>query len=71
MIYPNIEAERARAGMTKAEMAATIGVTSATVKNWQNGRTEIPVSKIVGLAELFVVSTDYLLGRTSNSQHIA
>lgn len=65
MNYPNIEAERARTGMTKANMAAAIGTSPDTVKNWQNGRTEIPASKIVALADLFKVSTDYLLGRTS------
>lgn len=54
--------------MSKANMAAAIGVSPDTVKNWQNARTEIPVSKIVALADLFNVSTDYLLGRTSNPQ---
>ena len=66
MTFPNIEAERARSGMTKAEMAATIGVTTDTVKNWQNGRTEIPASKIVALADVFGVTTDYLLGRPNS-----
>lgn len=66
MFYPNIEAERARAGMTKANLAATISVSPDTVKNWQNGRTEIPASKLVALADLFHVSTDYLLGRTND-----
>lgn len=64
MIYPNIEAERARAGMTRASMAEAIGVSANTVKNWQNNRTEIPASKIVALANLFDVTTDYLLGRS-------
>lgn len=64
MTFPNIEAERARIGMTKARMATAIGVTSETVKNWQNGRTEIPASKIVALADMFGVTTDYLLGRS-------
>lgn len=67
MTYPNIEAERARAGMTRTSMAKTLGVSPDTVKNWQNGRTEIPVSKIVAMADLFSVSTDYLLGRTTNA----
>ena len=67
MNYPNIEAERARAGLTKAGMASAIGVSTDTLKNWQNDRTEIPASKIVALADLFNVSTDYLLGRCSNS----
>lgn len=66
MMFPNIEAERARTGMTKTRMAQEIGVTPDTIKNWQNGRTEIPASKIVSLANLFGVTTDYLLGRTVN-----
>ena len=64
--YPNIEAERARAGMTRTSMASAIGVSPDTVKNWQNSRTEIPASKIVALADLFKVSTDYILGRTND-----
>lgn len=67
MKYPNIEAERARVGMTKLTMAAEIGVSPDTVKNWQDGKTEIPATKIVALADLFSVTTDYLLGRTNIS----
>ena len=62
MTYPNIEAERARIGMTRTSLAAAIGVSTGTLKNWQNGRTEIPASKIVALATIFGVRTDYLLG---------
>ena len=67
MTYPNIEAERARAGMTKVDLAGAIGVSPGTIKNWQNGRTEIPASKIVALASIFKVSTDYLLGLTTKN----
>lgn len=63
MKYPNIEAERARIGMTKIDVSLYIGVTVDTMKNWQSGKTEIPASKLVALADLFNVSTDYLLGR--------
>ena len=63
MKFPNIEAERARSGMTKSELAKKLGVTADTLKNWQNGRTEVPVSKLVSLADLFGVTTDYLLSR--------
>lgn len=49
MVYPNIEAERARIGMTKAALATAVGVSTSTIKNWQSGRTEIPASKIVEL----------------------
>ena len=67
MRYPNIEAERARNGMTKEKSASLLGISVSTVKNWQNGRTEIPASKIIKMAILFNVSTDYLLGRTTSN----
>jgi DNA-binding XRE family transcriptional regulator len=42
MKYPNIEAERARAGITKETLASKLGVSTGTIKNWQNGKSEIP-----------------------------
>lgn len=67
MRYKNIEAERARNGMTKEKLATSLGVSVSTLKNWQNGKTEIPASKIIVMANLFNVSTDYLLGRTARN----
>ena len=67
MTDPNIEAERARAGMTKEGLATALGVSPSTVKNWQSNKTEIPASKIVAMATLFDVTTDYLLGRTNQA----
>lgn len=67
MHYPNIETERIRNGMGKVKFAHSIGSSPTTVKNWQSGKTEIPTSKIIVMAKLFNVSTDYLLGRTANN----
>lgn len=64
--FPNIEAERLKAGMSKAGMANAIGVKSETISRWQSGQLEIRASKIVALADLFGVSSDYLLGRTTS-----
>lgn len=62
MKYPNIEAERARKGMSQDELAEKLGVTRKTIFNWaQNGN--IPASALVGMADLFGCSIDYLLGR--------
>jgi len=63
-MFPNINAECARAGMTKAELAEHLGVSYGTLKNWMRGKGEIPASKLVIMAELFKCSTDYLLGVT-------
>lgn len=66
MRYPNIEAERARVGMTKERLSASLGVSTSTLKNWQSGKTEIPASKIILMAKYFGTTTDYLLGRTAD-----
>jgi transcriptional regulator with XRE-family HTH domain len=66
MLFPNIEAERARKGYTKSELAKRLNVSDSTLKNWMYGKTEIPSSKIVELAKLFGTSTDYLLGLTGD-----
>lgn len=62
-LYPNIDAERARKGLTRVQLATYLEVSESTMKNWMHGRTEIPVSKIIKLANLFNCTTDYLLGR--------
>ena len=61
-MFPNINAECARAGMTKADLAEKLGVSYATFRNWMRGKGEIPASKLVTMSELFNCSTDYLLG---------
>ena len=61
--YPNIAAEQARRNMTQEEFAEKLGVTRKTLYNWvKNGN--IPRSKLEAMADLFNVSTDYLLSRT-------
>lgn len=65
MRYPNIEAERARAGMTKEDLARKIGVTRKTLHNWVT-TGNIPLSGIEKMAEIFGKSTDYLLGRATS-----
>ena len=64
MRYPNIEAERARAGMTKEALARRVGVSRRTLHNWIS-TGNIPLSGIEKMAAVFGKSADYLLGRTS------
>ena len=65
--YPNIEAERARMGLNVQEMCSAIGVKSTkTYNNWVR-KGEIPRKKIEAMADLFHVSTDYLLGVEESS----
>lgn len=57
----NIEAERARLGMTKGEMCKALNITGKTYNAYLNGRS-IPSSILERLRDLTGKSVDYLLG---------
>ena len=57
----NIEAERARLGMTKSELAKEIGISTKSYYNWINEDTDIPSSALIKMKKIFDVSADYLL----------
>ena len=59
-MYPNIEAERARAGFTKEALAKKLGVDRKTLRKWINDGN-IPASKLSLMADIFNCSAEYLL----------
>lgn len=59
-MYPNIEAERARAGLTKEALAKKLGVDRKTLRKWVNGGN-IPIRKLTEMADIFNCSIEYLL----------
>lgn len=61
-MFPSISAEMARNNYTNKSLAEKLGVSEKTVSNWRCGKTEIPVSKLLAMARLWNVTTDYLLG---------
>lgn len=65
MKYPNIDAERARKGISCEALAAALGVTRKTLYNWcKNGN--IPKSALLDMSKIFECSIDYLLCCTPN-----
>lgn len=58
--FPNIEAERARRGITKRELCRMVNVTETTMQNWQNGKTVVPLDKAFKLSTIFDESIEYL-----------
>lgn len=62
MVLPIIEAERIKHRMSRDELAMTLGVSKRTISNWQSGVTDLPLSKLLALANLWGCTTDYLLG---------
>lgn len=57
----SIEAERARNGLTKEELAKKLGVSVRTYYNWISEETDIPSTKLVIMSRLFNTDIDYLL----------
>lgn len=53
---------RLRDGVSREEVARMLEVSAMTIRNWERGETEPSASQIKALANMFDVSTDYLLG---------
>ena len=62
MKYPNIEAERARLGLSKDEFAKKLGIATKTYYNWLNGVNPIPSDVLMEMARMSNSTMDYLMG---------
>ncbi len=49
--------------MTQKQLAQKIGTTDDCIYFWEKGRSEPCIAEIIAIADLFGVSTDYLLGK--------
>ena len=54
---------RLKKGLKQAELANMLGVSQATLSNWERGDFEPDNKSIVNIADYFCVPTDFLLGR--------
>ena len=69
MIGPRIAALRRSAGFSQADLAQKLQCSPSAVGMYEQGRREPSAQLLVAMAELFGVSTDYLLtGKTGNAQ---
>lgn len=69
MNIENLKKAREKAGLTQAQAAIAIGVSDGTYKNYEQGKREPNGDKMVTIANLFGVTTDYLLGRDSQKSN--
>ena len=53
---------RIDAGLTTSELAEKLGVDKATVSNWESGRRQLALDRLIQISELLNVSVTYLLG---------
>ena len=61
MVSERIKSLREQTNMTQAELARRLGVTRSSVNAWELGISVPSTQSIVELAEIFSVSTDYIL----------
>ncbi|MCX4341866.1 MAG: helix-turn-helix domain-containing protein [Lachnospiraceae bacterium] len=62
MVAEKIKALRESNNMTQNDVAKRLGITRSSVNAWEMGISVPSTMYIVELAQLFSVSTDYLLG---------
>lgn len=55
---------RVQSGISQKDAAEQLQVSAATVNNWESGRRLPTIDALEKMADLYGVSTDYLLGRT-------
>ena len=56
-----LQALRQRAGMSQDALAERLGVSRQAVSRWERDETMPETDKVIALADLFGVTTDYLL----------
>ncbi|MCM6810357.1 helix-turn-helix domain-containing protein [Pediococcus pentosaceus] len=54
---------RNKKGMSQPQLAEKLSVSQSTIAMWESNKRKISAEDIVRLADLFAVTTDYLLGR--------
>lgn len=61
-LYEKIKDLRVNSGMNQVQLAKRLGVTKSAVNSWEMGTNSPSLLYIIKLAQIFGVSTDYLLG---------
>ena len=62
MVAERIKHLREQNALTQAELAKRLGITRSSVNAWEMGISVPSTQYVVELAEIFKVSTDFLLG---------
>lgn len=63
MLNNRIHDLRLAFGWSQVELARKLQVSKQAVSNWENDNIQPSIDMLIRLAEVFAVTTDYLLGR--------
>lgn len=61
MLKEKLHDLRIKHGITQADLAAAVGVSSRAVKYWEHGERTPNLASLLALARYFNVSTEYFL----------
>lgn len=61
-LYEKMRCLREHYGLTQMQLAERLGVTKSAVNAWETGTNSPSLTYIIKLAQIYGVSTDYLLG---------
>ena len=64
-----LKQERKKLDMRQEDLAKKLGMTTATVRNWEQGRTWPEMPDFIRLCALFQCDADYLAGRIKQKTH--
>ena len=59
----NIKDIRLRKGLTLADVAAALGVSSVVYSRYETGKRQPSIDMLIQMADIFGVTVDFLLGR--------
>lgn len=68
MYFQRLRDLREDKDMKQADIAAFLGIQQTVYSRYERGFQNIPIEHLLKLADLYGVSTDYILGRTNNPQ---
>lgn len=63
VLNEKIKALRLAGNYSQVDIAEKLSVTKQTISNWENNNIQPSIDMLIKIADLFGVSTDYLLGR--------
>ncbi len=66
MISDRIKVLREKMGLTQTELSKKLNITRSSVNAWEMGISAPSTQYIVELAEIFNITTDFLLGVSNN-----
>ena len=66
----NLRGERCRQDLSQDELAKKLGVSPASVRQWEAGTAKPSASNLLDMSDMFECSIDYLLGRTDERKGV-